>query len=92
MYNMQQTKNRAILTHFKTYQQTSEFSSLCSFVIMILNYFNTPAPSENHCSALDFGLNITAMRGTYNRTEVFNKSTIPIFAEKIKINQYLLKK
>jgi len=84
VYNMQPTKNRAILTHFKTYQQTSEFSSPCSLVIMILNYYNMPAPSENHCSAVDFGLNITAMRGTYNRTEVFNKSTIPIFAEKLK--------
>ena len=84
VYNMKSTQNRAILTHFKTYQQTSEFSSPCSLIIMILNYYNMPAPSERHCSAVDFGLNTEAMKGTYNRTEVFNKSTIPLFAEKLK--------
>jgi len=84
VYNMQPNQNRSILTHFKTYQQTSEFSSPCSLIIMILTYYNMSAPSERHCSAVDFGYNTEAMKGTYDRTEVFNKSTIPIFADKLK--------
>ena len=36
VYNMKSTKTRSILTNFKTYQQTSEFSSPCSLIIMIL--------------------------------------------------------
>mgnify|MGYP002626353693 FL=1 len=84
VYNMEPTKNRAILTHFKTYQQTSEFSSPCSLVIMILTYYNMSTPSERSCSKNDFGYNTEEMKGSYDRTEVFNKTTIPIFAEKLK--------
>ena len=32
IYNMQPTETRAILSHFKTYQQTSEFSSINLFL------------------------------------------------------------
>lgn len=90
VYNMKKTDNRAILTHFKTYQQTSEFSSPCSLIIMILTYFNKEAPGERQCS-LDFGLDPEngCAKGTYNRTEVFEKSKIPLFVDQLKNNYKL---
>ena len=36
VYNMKPNANRSILTNFKTYQQTSEYTSPCSLIIMIL--------------------------------------------------------
>ena len=54
VYNMKSTKSRAILTKFKTYQQTSEYSSPCSLIIMILNYYNMDAPGERECSIVWF--------------------------------------
>jgi len=90
VYNMKPNNNRSILTNFKTYQQTSEFSSPCSLIIMILNYYNMSAPGERECS-IDFGLDPdgSCAKDTYNRTQVFNKSTIPLFADKLK-NKYKL--
>ena len=85
MDDMKPNKNRSILTNFKTYQQTSEFSSPCSLIIMILNYYNMTAPGERECS-IDFGLDPegSCAKNTYNRTQVFNKSTVPLFADKLK--------
>ena len=90
VYNMKPTKNRSILTNFKTYQQTSEFTSPCSLIIMILTYYNMEAPTERDCS-LDFGLDPEGgcAKDTYNRTEVFEKSTIPKFSAKLR-NKYNL--
>ena len=80
IYNMKSTETRSILSHFKTYQQTSEFSSPCSLIIMIMTYFGLEAPGERDCSLL-FGLNPEEYQGGYNRTDVFNKSSIPRIAE-----------
>ena len=90
VYNMKPTKSRAILTNFKTYQQTSEYSSPCSLIIMILNYYKMDAPGERECS-IDFGLNPEGgcSKDNYDRTEVFNKTTVPLFANKLK-NRYHL--
>ena len=91
IYNMQPNKNRAILTHFKTYQQTSEYSSPCSLIIMIMNYYNLKVPGERECS-IDFGLdpeNECSKDDDSNSTQVFNKTTFPKFAEKLK-NKYNL--
>ena len=84
IYNMQPTANRAILTHFKTYQQTSEFSSPCSLIIMILTYYGLQAPGERECS-INFGLEPEGgcRKESYDRTQVFNKSTIPLFAKQL---------
>jgi hypothetical protein len=84
VYNMKSNKNRTILTHFKTYQQTSEYSSPCSLIIMILNYYNMEAPGERNCS-LTFGLTPEegCSKDNYDRTEVFNKTTIPLFAKQL---------
>ena len=82
IYNMQPTETRAILSHFKTYQQTSEFSSPCSLIIMILTYYNLEPPGERDCS-LDFGLTPEEYQGTYNRTDIFNKCTPQKIAEHI---------
>ena len=81
---MQPTANRAILTHFKTYQQTSEFSSPCSLIIMILTYYGLQAPGERECS-INFGLEPEGgcRKESYDRTQVFNKSTIPLFAKQL---------
>ena len=81
---MESNKNRTILTHFKTYQQTSEYSSPCSLIIMILNYYNMEAPGERNCS-LAFGLTPEegCSKDNYDRTEVFNKTTIPLFAKQL---------
>ena len=84
VYNMQSTQNRAILTHFKTYKQTSEFSSYCSLVVMILNYYNISSPSERSWCSKDFGLDTENMDENTNRTDLFIKTSIPIFAEKLK--------
>ena len=85
VYNMKPTKTRAILSNFKTYQQTSEYSSPCSLIIMILTYYKMNAPGERECS-LDFGLTPEdgCSKDNYDRTEVFNKTTIPLFAKKLK--------
>ena len=90
VYNMKPTKSRAILTNFKTYQQTSEYSSPCSLIIMILNYYKMDAPGERECS-IDFGLNPEGgcSKDNYDRTEVFNKTTTPIFADKLKNTYHL---
>jgi hypothetical protein len=84
IYNMKPNANRSILTHFKTYQQTSEYSSPCSLIIMILNYYNMEAPGERNCS-LTFGLTPEegCSKDNYDRTEVFNKTTIPLFAKQL---------
>lgn len=90
VYNMKPNANRSILTHFKTYQQTSEFSSPCSLIIMITTYYNLTPPGERSCSIL-FGLEPEGdcAKGTYNRTGVFDKSTMPKFAEHLR-NDYNL--
>lgn len=90
VYNMKPNSNRSILTHFKTYQQTSEFSSPCSLIIMITTYYNMTPPGERSCSIL-FGLEPEGdcAKGTYNRTGVFDKSTMPKFAEHLR-NDYNL--
>ena len=90
VYNMQPTKNRAILTNFKTYQQTSEFSSPCSLIIMIMTYYGLEAPGERECS-IKFGLNpdVGCARDSYDRTEVFNKSSVPDFAYQLRHNYNL---
>ena len=54
IYNMKSTSTRAIHTNFKTYQQTSELSDVCSYVIMMTDYFNMTSPSERQFMK-DFG-------------------------------------
>ena len=90
VYNMKSTKSRAILTKFKTYQQTSEYSSPCSLIIMILNYYNMDVPGERECS-IDFGLTPEdgCSKDIYDRTEVFNKTTPTLFANKLKTRYHL---
>ena len=56
IYNMAPTKSRSILTHFKTYKQTSEYSSPCSMIIMVLTYFGIEPPGERTCQ-IEFGIN-----------------------------------
>ena len=87
---MKPTSSRAILTNFKTYQQTSEFSSPCSLIIMILTYYGLEAPGERNCSIL-FGLDPEGgcAKDTYDRTQVFAQSTIPKFAYQLKTNYHL---
>ena len=38
-YHMKSNKNLNILSHFKTYQQTTEYSCGCAAALMVLNYF-----------------------------------------------------
>ena len=84
VYNMKPNANRSILTNFKTYQQTSEYTSPCSLIIMILTYYGMEDPGERNCS-LAFGLDPVegCSRDNYNRSQVFNKSTIPLFAKQL---------
>ena len=84
VYNMKPNANRSILTHFKTYQQTSEFSSPCSLIIMILTYYGLEAPGERECS-IRFGLEPEGgcRNDSYDRTQVFNKTAIPLFAKQL---------
>ena len=49
VYNMKSNKNRIIFSKFKTYQQTSEYSSQCAALIMALEYYGDIAPSEKEC-------------------------------------------
>ena len=49
VYNMKSNSNRTIFSKFKTYQQTSEFSSQCAALIMALEYYGEEAPSEREC-------------------------------------------
>ena len=51
VYNMKSNENRTIFTNFKTYQQTSEYSSECAAIIMALTYYGDQAPSEKSCMA-----------------------------------------
>jgi hypothetical protein len=90
VYNMKPTKNRSILTHFKTYQQTSEFTSPCSLIITIMTYYGMEAPGERNCSLL-FGLDPEGdcKKNTYNRTGVFQKSTIPKVAYQLNTTYHL---
>ena len=87
---MKPTKNRSILTHFKTYQQTSEFTSPCSLIITIMTYYGMEAPGERNCSLL-FGLDPEGdcKKNTYNRTGVFQKSTIPKVAYQLNTTYHL---
>jgi len=61
IYNMESTKTRSIISHFKTYQQTSEYSAYCAVMIMVANYFNKTIPSERQCM-IDFGVDDIADR------------------------------
>ena len=90
VYNMKSNANRSILTNFKTYQQTSEYSSPCSLIIMILTYYGMKAPGERECSVA-FGLEPEGgcSKDNYNRTQVFNKTTIPLFVEQLTKNYHL---
>ena len=54
VYNMKSNGNRTILSNFKTYQQTSEYSSHCSAIIMVQNYYGDSEISERKCM-LDIG-------------------------------------
>ena len=56
IYNMESNENRTILTHFKTYQQTSEFSGHCAVIIMALNYYGYTNISERECLINGFGV------------------------------------
>lgn len=51
VYNMESNSNRTIFSKFKTYQQTSEYSSQCAALIMALEYYGDAAPSERQCMA-----------------------------------------
>ena len=86
IYNMNSTQNRSILTHFKTYQQSSEYSSPCAMIIMILTYFNIEPPGERSC-AIEFGIDPNAeeyAKGTYNQDLLFQKCTIANIADKLR--------
>ena len=86
IYNMQPTANRSILTHFKTYQQTSEYTSPCAMIIMILTYFGIEPPGERTC-ALSFGLNPEdekLAKGTYNQDLIFQTCTIANISKKLR--------
>ena len=48
VYNMESNENRTILSNFKTYQQTSEYSGHCAAVVMALNYYDDEV-SEREC-------------------------------------------
>ena len=49
VYNMESNDNRTILSKFKTYQQTSEYSAHCACIIMTLTYYGDEPPSERDC-------------------------------------------
>jgi len=49
VYNMKSNDNRTILSKFKTYQQTSEYSAHCACIIMTLTYYGDEPPSERDC-------------------------------------------
>ena len=49
IYNMESNANRTILSRFKTYQQTSEYSSHCAAIIMALTYYGDIPPGERDC-------------------------------------------
>lgn len=51
IYNMESNSNRTILSKFKTYQQTCEYSAQCASLIMTLDYYGDEAPSERQCMA-----------------------------------------
>ena len=55
VYNMESNANRTILSKFKTYQQTSEYSAPCACIIMALTYYGDTPPSERQCMK-DFGV------------------------------------
>lgn len=49
VYNMESNSNRTILSKFKTYEQTSEYSAQCAAVIMALEYYGDETPTERKC-------------------------------------------
>jgi len=56
VYNMESNANRTIFSNFKTYEQTSEYSAQCAAVIMTLEYYGDPAPSERECMKVFAGV------------------------------------
>ena len=55
IFNMKSNENLTILSNFKTYQQTSEYSSHCAAIIMIQNYYGDSPVSERQCM-IDIGV------------------------------------
>lgn len=62
IYNMKSTSSRQILTHFQTYQETSDISSACAAILMILNHYGNTTLTEKSCMQ---GLGITDFTDTH---------------------------
>ena len=86
VYNMESNSHRSILTHFKTYQQTSEYSAPCSLFIMVLTYYGIDPPGERYCSTEFFGLEPEGdcSKDIYNTSTALIKASIPKMASKFK--------
>lgn len=92
-YTERSSKTLTLLEHFKTYQQTSDYTCGCGCAIMVLNYFGYTKLSERACAeqadtGTDLKLNTHGTVGTFPRdlakvisNSGFNVVTNDIFKE-----------
>ena len=72
IYNMQSNENLTILSNFKTYQQTTEYSCGASSAVMVMNYFGISDYDE---------LTIAERSGTHHTQGVSPKGLSKFFNE-----------
>ena len=49
-FTMQNDENLVLLSNFKTYQQTSDYTAGCATAIMVLEYFGNNTLNESYCA------------------------------------------
>ena len=74
-YNMKSNKNLHILSKFKTYQQTTEYSCGCAATLMVLNYYNITKYDEMEIckqvqTSKEKGTSIEELIKFYNQNEL----------------------